>query len=92
MKILMIDTSTNKGLIALFDDKKLIFCQHLPSTLQNSKSLFPALVKHLQDNQPHVQDESHTSAPRYDSIASLPQLSVNADKDEDIKVVHFGVV
>lgn len=42
---LIIDTSTEHGLVALFQGNELIYHGKLPFGLQNSKNLFPEIVK-----------------------------------------------
>lgn len=42
---LIIETSTERGIVALFKNDELIFEGKLPFGLQNSKSLFPEIVK-----------------------------------------------
>jgi tRNA threonylcarbamoyl adenosine modification protein YeaZ len=42
---LAIETSTDRGFVALFKDNTMIYQKILPFGLQNSKSLFPEIVK-----------------------------------------------
>lgn len=47
MRILVLDTSTERGIVACFDENKLIFSVELPVGLQNSKFLLSELEKQL---------------------------------------------
>jgi tRNA threonylcarbamoyladenosine biosynthesis protein TsaB len=46
---LLIETSTERGVIACVEDEKILFCEELPFGLNQSKHLIPDLAKHSID-------------------------------------------
>lgn len=50
MFTLLIETSTERGIVALFDDKDLLFIERLPIGFDNSQYLFQALEKVFQES------------------------------------------
>lgn len=51
MLTLVIDTSTERGLVAILDGTKLLFRHDLPFGLNNSKHLLPAIAESLKQTQ-----------------------------------------
>ncbi len=49
MVALLIDTATERGIVALFDREKLLLSYELPIGLQNSLTLMPTVQKALQE-------------------------------------------
>lgn len=47
MKTLFLDTSTERGVVAIFEHAELLFIQELPFGLQNSKILMPTIAEAL---------------------------------------------
>lgn len=56
MKHLLLDTSTERGFVALAEGDHLIEAVHLPYGLQNSKFLLPSLQKLLEEHKLAVQE------------------------------------
>jgi tRNA threonylcarbamoyladenosine biosynthesis protein TsaB len=47
MPSLLIETSTERGMVAIYDAMGVLYCTHLPFGYENSKHLIPALEKGL---------------------------------------------
>ncbi len=48
MPSLLIESSTERGMVAIYDAMGILYCTHLPFGYENSKHLIPALEKGLQ--------------------------------------------
>lgn len=59
---LILDTSTEKGIVLLADGDRLLVCEHLPNGLHNSSFVLPAVQKSLESLGKKMGDLSYVAA------------------------------